>query len=562
MSAAVWTLAATFIPSLLAVLLLVPRWRGAITPLTPFASWPMLAAALAAIGQPPAEVPALLLGVRVGVDAFALLLLLAGVLVWTLAGLRLARQPPLVLAAALAAQTGSLGALIALDAAGFYLFFSLMTVASYGLVIADRSAAAHAAGRIYLALALGGELVALAAFITATAGAPGLVSALLLLFGLGAKLGLPPLHVALPIAYRAAPAPGGAVIGSVLVNAAIAGLVRFLPETAGDPQPLGMFLILFGIATAFLGALLGMMQHDPKALLGYSTVSQMGILTAVVGIAAGLPNGIAAGVPDGFAAGVPNRITAGVPDGFAVLAPAIALFALHHALVKAALFLGLERAPGRGRTAVLIALSLALAAAPFTGGALAKLWIEAQAYGLPRAQFDLLHLLLPLTSTGTALLMARFVVLAAPVGSVASPPLPFSACAGLALGLPWVTAAALHPAPFALAASPGHVWLGAWPLLLAAIGVMAAGWAGRRGWRMPAVPPGDVLTALWPMVVRLHALLRAFPERLPKPGFGWAGALWHRLDPDWVERRLRGFRLLGFSYLLLLAVLLALAIPG
>ena len=546
MSAAVWTFAAAFIPALLAVLLLVPRWRGAITLLTPFAAWPMLAAALAAIGQPPAEVPALLLGVRVGVDAFALVLLLAGVLVWTLAGLRLARQPPLVLAAALAAQTGSLGALIALDAAGFYLFFSLMTVASYGLVIADRSAAAHAAGRIYLALALGGELVALAAFITATAGAPGLASALLLLFGLGAKLGLPPLHVALPIAYRAAPAPGGAVIGSVLVNAAIAGLVRFLPEAAGDPQPLGMFLILFGIATAFLGALLGMMQRDPKALLGYSTVSQMGILTAALGIAAGLP----------------DRITAGLPDGFAVLAPAIALFALHHALVKAALFLGLERAPGRGRTAVLIALSLALAAAPFTGGALAKLWIEAQAYDLPRAQFDLLHLLLPLTSTATALLMARFVVLAAPVGSVASPPLPFSTCAALALGLPWVAAAALHPAPFALAASPGHVWLGAWPLLLAASGIMAAGWAGRRGWRMPAVPPGDVLMALWPMALRLHALLRAFPERLPKPGFGWAGALWHRLDPDWVERRLRGFRLLGFSYLLLLAVLLALAIPG
>ena len=71
-----------------------------------------------------------------------------------------------------------------------------------------------------------------------------------------------------------------------------------------------------GIAAAFCGALVGVAQSYPKTVLAYSSISQMGLIT--------------------------------VPVGAALLAPAlwpaalaaVLLYALHHALAKGALFLG------------------------------------------------------------------------------------------------------------------------------------------------------------------------------------------------------------------------------
>lgn len=539
MSGATLLLITLLLPGALALLLFARTWRPFVERLAPFTSWPVLGAALLTYQQPLVAIPELLLGVHVAVDQIALLLVVTSVLIWTVVGYRLSRTgTSWFLGAALTAQTGSLGALVTVDAAGFYFFFSLMTVASYGLVAIDQRPGTRAAARLYLSLALIGEMLVLAALqIAAGSSVAGMAVAVLLILGFGVKLGMPPFHVALPVAYRVAPAVGGALLGSVLVNAAVVGLIRLLPLSDALPA-LAAFLMTIGLMAAFGGAALGVLQDELKPLLGYSTVSQMGILTVAFGVAAGSAH------------------------GFAALMPAIALFASHHALVKAALFLlsGSSKGSKRLRFILITLLSLALASAPLTGGALAKLWIEERAYGLAAPWNMAMHWLLPLTSTGTALLMVRFLTLA-----VLRPVTPHQDRGGLqapavltltAITFPLAAVAMLDASRLASALQPSYLWVGIWPLLAAGLLYLIATHLPRRNRRPPLVPPGDVLV---PLAALLRHVMIAGPGR---PG----SRLRHRLNlgaiealllrTEGVEHAASRFASFGVLFLLLLAALL------
>lgn len=538
MTAAALLLAALMLPLVLAGLLLKPRTAGIVRALLPFSSWPIAVAGLLARAAPAGEFP-LLFGVSIGMDGPGLMLLLAGVAIWSVAGHFCGAMPPFFLGSALAAQTGSLGALAALDPVGFYFFFSMMTVASYGLVLGRKSEASRRAARLYLSIALLGELVALTAFMLMQSRAAAeaiLPIGLLLLFGLGAKLGVPPFHFVLPVAYRSAPLPGAALLASVLVNAAIMGLIRFMPLGGGDLAPLASFLCHFGLVTAFAGAAAGIFQRNPCALLGYSTVSQMGIFVAGLGIAA---------ADEG---------------GPATLIPALTLFAIHHALVKAALFLAYAGMAGRARLLALTLLSLALAAAPLTGGAFAKLWMEEGMEALPAGLSERIHLLLPLTSAGTALLMARFVYLAARRAKrrrVTS--LPTAALVALALIGPPVLGIFLRPALLTSALMPEDLWHATWPLLAAAMLLLVG-----------MILPGPLRSVLWkPIRAVPTRFWRGPPTRLkgsltrwrqPRfPGRNGAGLFLWTEQMAAIERHLRGMRAVGLLYFLLLLAVALLA---
>ena len=113
-----------------------------------------------------------------------------------------------------------------------------------------------------------------------------------------------------------------------------------------------------GFLSAFYGVAFGLTQQNPKVILAYSSISQMGVITAALGVA--LVKGQADGSLD------------------------VAFYAANHLLVKAALFLtigalatrGIRRSPTTFILAALLALSLA--GLPLTGGALAKLATKAQ----------------------------------------------------------------------------------------------------------------------------------------------------------------------------------------
>ena len=61
--------------------------------------------------------------------------------------------------------TGSLGVFIAADMVSFYLFYTLVSLAAYGLVIFDGTAASRRAGTVYVSLALLGEAFLLIGFV-------------------------------------------------------------------------------------------------------------------------------------------------------------------------------------------------------------------------------------------------------------------------------------------------------------------------------------------------------------------------------------------------------------
>ena len=80
---------------------------------------------------------------------------------------------------------------------------------------------------------------------------------------------------------------------AAVVKAGIFLLLRFSPVFQGVAAWQGM-LLSFGLMTACLGGYFALEQTDVKKLMAYSTVSQLGLLTASIGL--GTQDGIAAAV--------------------------------------------------------------------------------------------------------------------------------------------------------------------------------------------------------------------------------------------------------------------------
>ncbi|MBL8528575.1 MAG: hypothetical protein JNL68_12890, partial [Burkholderiales bacterium] len=201
----------------------------------------------------------------------------------------------------LAALAGCLGVFVAADMVSLYALLGLLTLGASGLVLHDDTPRARRAAVIYLGLALTGEVLALMGFVMLATLTPGdsllvrdAAAALpasphrdltlaLLVAGFGIKAGLVPLHVWMPLAHSAAPVPASAVLSGAVVKVGIIGLVRFLPFDA----PLadwGTAIAAAGMFTALYAVAIGITQTHPKAVLAYSSVSQMGVVVAVLGM--------------------------------------------------------------------------------------------------------------------------------------------------------------------------------------------------------------------------------------------------------------------------------------
>ncbi|MBY0226213.1 MAG: complex I subunit 5 family protein [Hyphomicrobium sp.] len=398
--------------------------------------------------------------------------------------------------------TGSLGVFIVADMTSFYLVFSLASLAAYGLVSFEGTARAQRAGFVYMALALLGEALILLGFVMLVTAAPGgnpLIrdavamlpdsplespAVLLLILGFGLKMGLLPLHVWMPLAHPVAPVPASAVLSGVIVKAGVIGLIRFLPLEVPSPD-WGMALVGLGLITAFYGVLVGLTQSHAKTILAYSTVSQMGVVAAIIG--------------GGMTTGAPHT---------AVLA---AFYALHHLLVKGALFLGVGIAGATGRrhyvSFVLIPmalLSLSLAGLPFTSGALAKLATK------PLFGDGVSALLASLSAAGSTMLMLHFLgrlQLLANDDHEGIPQRPlmlvWAVVAGASFIVPWALFANVSGYALADAIQPDALWAASWPILLGATLTLIT---TRFISRMPTVPEGDiivVLDKLAPLVMRI-----------------------------------------------------------
>ena len=133
--------------------------------------------------------------------------------------------------------TGNLGVFIVADLVSFYLMFSVVSLAAYGLIVHDDTRGSSRAGIIYVALAVLGEAFLLMAFVFMAEATPDgsllirdAVKALptspwrdaslvLLILGFGLKIGLVPGHMWMPLAYTAAPIPAAAALSGAAVKA-------------------------------------------------------------------------------------------------------------------------------------------------------------------------------------------------------------------------------------------------------------------------------------------------------------------------------------------------------
>jgi hydrogenase-4 component B len=192
------------------------------------------------------------------------------------------------------------------NALTFLILWEAMSLTAYCLVLTEHDrtgtvragvwylAMTHAGFAALIAMFLllsGADLTMSFAFIRAEAAllSPAVRNLvfLLALFGFGAKSGIIPLHVWLPMAHPVAPSHVSALLSGVVIKMGIYGLIRVLIDLlGGGPAWWGGVVLGAGAVSALLGVLYALMEHDLKRLLAYHSVENIGII--LIGVGAGL----------------------------------------------------------------------------------------------------------------------------------------------------------------------------------------------------------------------------------------------------------------------------------
>lgn len=228
---------------------------------------------------------------------------------------------------------------IADNALTFLLAWEVMSLAAYFTVLTDHEQPeAVRAANWYLAVTHVGFVALVAMFFLLAAGdvsasfgamrgatlGPGVRDAafLLALVGFGAKAGLVPLHVWLPMAHPVAPSHVSALMSGVVIKMGAYGFLRVIVDIlGGGPMWWGALTLAVGALSAVVGVLYALMDADLKRLLAFSSVENIGIV--FIGLGTGL-----------------TLHAYGLHD-IAALAFVGALYhALNHACFKSLLFMG------------------------------------------------------------------------------------------------------------------------------------------------------------------------------------------------------------------------------
>lgn len=185
-----------------------------------------------------------------------------------------------------------------------FLFFEIMSFTSYVWVIHDEKPESLRAGGTYLAVAvIGGLIMLMGIFLlydmtgtlffadlaelssfSAENASQLWAAGLCLLFGFGAKAGAFPLHIWLPKAHPVAPAPASALLSGILTKAGMYGILILTSYLFFGSAAWGAMILILGVFTMVIGALLALFSIDLKRTLACSSVSQIGFILVGVGM--------------------------------------------------------------------------------------------------------------------------------------------------------------------------------------------------------------------------------------------------------------------------------------
>lgn len=300
----------------------------------------------------------------------------------------------------------TVGVFLSADFFTMFLFFEIMSMASYVWVAQDEKKESLRAAETYLGIAvIGGLCILMGMFLLygelgnlSTAGEIGgngglllmaegqysqaallgihrgrvLAAGLLMLAGFGAKAGAVPLHIWLPKAHPVAPAPASALLSGILTKTGVFGTMLLTLQIFFGNRKFGLLIFGLGILTMVTGAVLALFSVDLKRTLACSSVSQIGFIFTGVGTAALFSS-----------ASVVSR------EGYTVSLNGGILHMVNHSLIKLVLFcaagvvfmnlhkLNLNEIRGFGRKKpllhmIFLAGALGIAGVPFFNGYVSK----------------------------------------------------------------------------------------------------------------------------------------------------------------------------------------------
>jgi NADH-quinone oxidoreductase subunit M len=241
-----------------------------------------------------------------GVDGFAVLLILLTTLMGTIAVLSswtaITERVKEYYIFLLVLQTGMLGAFMSLDFLLFFLFWEVMLVPMYFLIgIWGSANRLYSAIKFFLYTLVGSVvmLLGILALYFYNHSVTGVYTFditqfhrltdvpfnlqwwVFLAFFLGFAIKVPmfPFHTWLPDAHTDAPTAGSVILAAVLLKMGTYGFIRFslpiLPDATRAFVPMVVLLCIIGIV---YGALVAMAQKDWKRLVAYSSVSHMAMV--------------------------------------------------------------------------------------------------------------------------------------------------------------------------------------------------------------------------------------------------------------------------------------------
>jgi hydrogenase-4 component B len=195
----------------------------------------------------------------------------------------------------------TIGVFISENFLNLFTFFEIMSFTSYALIIHDEDDYSHDAGNTYIAMAVAGGLILLMGLFllynyTQTLdisllydsvkelGSVKYIISSLIIIGFGVKAGMVPLHVWLPKAHPAAPAPASAILSGILLKTGVFGIILTMDIMLKGDFYISVVILVIGFINMFLGGVLAVFQRNIKRILAYSSMSQIGYILVGVGL--------------------------------------------------------------------------------------------------------------------------------------------------------------------------------------------------------------------------------------------------------------------------------------